>query len=415
MKVRHILFSLAIVIALLTGCSRDTPQVGEHQHTWIDATCTSPKTCSECNATDGEPLEHTWESIDGVMTCSVCGKVDESAVVETKPLYGVPVKDGEEAVEKYLNIFAQNNIQNRASFLESNGWIYGQAWDYDGSSQFVKVRTDGSDFTVLDDGFALNIHIVDNYIYYMNINGSDYGIYKMKTSGEDKQKISDAFGSMQIVNRQIYYYSDYDYEYEEDENGQIKVLPEYCHLYRCELDGSNVTEIIAKPTFHFYVFEDGILYQDDNDKSSLHVCDLDGSDDIKLNDAYSYMPIYDGQFIYYVCDTGTGGDSVRTIWKVKPDGSENQQVANYQVSNAMVMSYDHIYFVYGDDSDRLYRIDKDGSNLTLITQDTNIAYPQLFGNYIKYTKYTDGYQYIEANYFCEYDGSGKWDFLDMID
>ena len=31
-------------------------------HTWSDATCASPKTCSVCGATDGEALGHSWEN-----------------------------------------------------------------------------------------------------------------------------------------------------------------------------------------------------------------------------------------------------------------------------------------------------------------------------------------------------------------
>lgn len=342
--------------------------------------------------------------------CSIPG--GETTV--DKPLYGVPSKDNDESFKQYVNIFSQNNVQNDATFLEHNGWFYGQAWDEDGFSLFIKVRTDGSDYTVLDKGMATNIHIVDNYIYYMIDDGSTYGIYKMKTSGENKQKIVDAYGSMQIFDGQIYYNSTRTYEYETTDDGHEKVLPQYCHLYRCALDGSDVTEIIAKPTFHFYVFEDGILYQDDNDRCSLHVCNLDGSNDVKLNDTYSYWPIYDGEYIYYVAETDPQNPTICSIWKIRPDGSEEQQVANYQVSNGMLLSYEHIYFVYGDDSDRLYRIDKNGSNLTLITQDTNVAFPQLFENSIKYTKYTEDYEYIDTNYFCAYDGSGKWDFLDMI-
>lgn len=382
-------------------------------HNWIDSTCTTPKTCESCGITEGKPLGHTWEIIDGAMMCTVCDEVDESFVVDVGPLYGVPTKENQDAFEKYLDIFNQNNVQNDATFLEHNGWIYGQAWDNNGNSQFIKVRTDGSDWTVLDTGFAHNIYIVDNYIYYM-INSNDAsGIYKMKTSGEDKQKISDLNGSMQIVDRQIYYV-DYNYENEVDSDGNIiHVKSEYCHLYRCELDGSNVTEIIAKPTFHFYVFDDGIIYQDDNDNSSLHVCNVDGTEDIKLNDDISYWPIYDGEFIYYVKQGSLADASDRSIWKIKPDGSEDQMIADYEVSNGMLMTYDHLYFVYGDDSDRLYRIDKDGSNLTLITQDTNVFYPQLFGNLIKYTRRSDDHKYIEGNYFCDYDGSGRWDFLDM--
>lgn len=406
--------SISIVVSalLLAGCSSNAKK---HQHSWVEATCTTPKTCSICNETEGDPVGHTWEVIDGVMKCSVCGEIDETYTAIAKPLCNVPFDDGEEAVKKYLNISAQNNIQNRVLFLEDNGWIYGQAWDNQGKPQFVKVRTDGSDFTVLDNGVASYINVADGYIYYMLYNESEHGIYKMKTSGQDRQKISDAYGAMQIVDKQIYYYSDYEYETSGEPENYI-VKPGFCHFFRCDLDGNNVTEIISKPTFHAYVFEDGILYQDDNDNSSLHICELDGSNDVKLNDAYSFFPIYDGEYIYYL-STITLMDAYATIWKIKPDGTENQKLSDINVnsSQGISMTYDNIYFVNKDDENRLYRIDKDGSNLTLITQDTNVAHVQLLNRYIKYSKYTDDYKYIEANYFCEYDGSGKWNFLDMID
>lgn len=382
-------------------------------HHFADATCNVPKTCENCGVTEGEPLGHSWEVIENAMTCSICGDVDESVVIELGPLYNVPAEDEADARKKYLNILSQNNVQNEATFLEHNGWIYGQAWNNSGNSQFIKVRTDSSDWTVLDTGFAHHIFIVDNYIYYMKNANDDSGIYKMKTSGEDKQRISTANGAMQVVDRQIYY-TDYNYENEVDAEGNVvRVKPEYRHLYKCELDGSGITEIIAKPTFHYYVFEDGILYQDDNDNSSLHVCSLDGKDDIKLNDAISFWPIYDGNYIYYVRQENLSDNTTRSIWRIKPDGSDDQMISDYEVSTGFMMTYEHIYFVYGDDSDRLYRIDKDGSNLTLITQDTNVNYPQLLGNQIKYTRISDDGRYFEGNYFCNYDGSGKWDFLDM--
>ena len=56
-------------------------------HNWVDATCTTPKTCSLCGATEGEALGHTEEVIPGKdatctetgltegKKCSVCGEV----------------------------------------------------------------------------------------------------------------------------------------------------------------------------------------------------------------------------------------------------------------------------------------------------------------------------------------------------
>ncbi len=49
-----------------------------HQHTWNDATCTEPKTCSECGETEGEPLGHEWKAATCTepKTCSRCGKTE---------------------------------------------------------------------------------------------------------------------------------------------------------------------------------------------------------------------------------------------------------------------------------------------------------------------------------------------------
>lgn len=47
-------------------------------HNWNDATCETPKTCSICGKTEGEPLGHKWEkaTCEEPKTCSVCGKTE---------------------------------------------------------------------------------------------------------------------------------------------------------------------------------------------------------------------------------------------------------------------------------------------------------------------------------------------------
>lgn len=72
--------TLALTIAIglaLTACG--------HEHSWTEATCTEPKTCSECGATEGEPLGHKWSDPDCTndQRCSVCGEVGEKALGHT--------------------------------------------------------------------------------------------------------------------------------------------------------------------------------------------------------------------------------------------------------------------------------------------------------------------------------------------
>ena len=53
-----------------------------HTHTWVEATCESPATCSTCGKAEGAPLGHDWQNAtcEAPKTCAVCGKTDGSAL-----------------------------------------------------------------------------------------------------------------------------------------------------------------------------------------------------------------------------------------------------------------------------------------------------------------------------------------------
>lgn len=55
-----------------------------HEHTWNDATCTSPKTCSTCGETEGMALDHQWMAATTVApkTCSLCGATEGSPILD---------------------------------------------------------------------------------------------------------------------------------------------------------------------------------------------------------------------------------------------------------------------------------------------------------------------------------------------
>lgn len=62
--------AIAIVVALCVANALGA----FHQHTWKDATCTEPKTCTECGATEGDPLGHDYQEQDVAATCTQAGK-----------------------------------------------------------------------------------------------------------------------------------------------------------------------------------------------------------------------------------------------------------------------------------------------------------------------------------------------------
>ena len=86
-KVLSLIAILCMSLVFFVGCdflSQFTKTPCEHN--WVDATCTEPKTCSECGETDGEPNGHIEETIAGKAApcteagstegkkCTVCGE-----------------------------------------------------------------------------------------------------------------------------------------------------------------------------------------------------------------------------------------------------------------------------------------------------------------------------------------------------
>lgn len=47
-----------------------------HEHVWLDATCTEPRTCVKCGETEGEPNGHKWSGGNCITpeVCLICGK-----------------------------------------------------------------------------------------------------------------------------------------------------------------------------------------------------------------------------------------------------------------------------------------------------------------------------------------------------
>ena len=103
LRIIALILALSMCTMTLASCSLDEifalinsinpPVEPTCEHLWVDATCTSPKTCSKCNATDGEALGHndedknhdcdvcdgamgTHEAAEGKHTCDYCGKED---------------------------------------------------------------------------------------------------------------------------------------------------------------------------------------------------------------------------------------------------------------------------------------------------------------------------------------------------
>lgn len=64
-------------------CEATEGEVAAHQ--WQDATCIDPKTCKDCKTTEGEAAGHTWEeaTCTDAKTCKVCKETEGEALGHT--------------------------------------------------------------------------------------------------------------------------------------------------------------------------------------------------------------------------------------------------------------------------------------------------------------------------------------------
>ena len=73
---KNLIELLAVVLTIAVAAAVILfPKFG-HEHTWLEATCTTAKVCAECAATDGDALGHNWKAAacTSPMVCLRCAE-----------------------------------------------------------------------------------------------------------------------------------------------------------------------------------------------------------------------------------------------------------------------------------------------------------------------------------------------------
>ena len=308
------------------------------------------------------------------------------------------------------DVFEQNSAQNgNREYLYCDDWVY--FCDFLDNNEFClyKVGIGAADLTLLDECYASDMKVYKSKLYYWgyDIESDEAGIYAMNLNGSDKIKIADTYSSEFIINNdKIYYTVQKELEFERSIDNN--------NLYCCDIVGNNIKKILSKPVFHFYIFDDVLMYQDDMDNCSLHLCMIDGTEDMKLNDCISYSPIFDGETIYY--SSKKSDDSLEgELRKINLKTFEDVKICDVKDSNTLMLNDNKLYFVNGDDDYRIYRVGIDGKNKELVSHDS-VYSVQTFDDGLLYFQRLeqDGIPYIGSAYVCDFDGGSKyqvWDWL----
>ncbi|WBW96829.1 DUF5050 domain-containing protein [Oceanirhabdus sp. W0125-5] len=201
--------------------------------------------------------------------------------------------------------------------------------DFGNRGSLTKMKIDGTEKEVLDSG-ASNITVIGDDIYYVN-----NGLYKIKTDGTNKVKLSDNIIHKLSVSGDYIYYR----------NGAVDRT-----IYRLKTDGTEETQIYNDMVDHVIPSGDWLYFtkvegENEPGDASIYKMKIDGTEIQKLNDEQSTNINVDGEYIYYTTLNG--------LYKMKTDGTDKTKIERkyyahefYVISGDVYSTYTWSDFIY---------------------------------------------------------------------
>ncbi len=223
-------------------------------------------------------------------------------------------------------------------------WIYYS--NYNDDNRIYKIGTDGNGRTRLSDYYwAFYISVVDDWVYFTGCEyHDDYSnLYKMRTDGSELTLLDEGFdghfniAGVNVVGDWIYY-------------------SDMINIYKIRLDGSENTRIVGDGAISINVVDDWIYYINIDDDYTIYKITTDGSNRTRLNNHNSDSLNVAGDRVYFTC-----WEDDYTIYNMRTDGSDLTNIYNDELFLINVVD-DWIYFVRWEE-EILYRINPDGSTL----------------------------------------------------
>jgi len=284
------------------------------------------------------------------------------------------------------------NIINLGLVASQGDWLYISILSKD-SGKLIKMHSDGTEITVLNDDECMYLNVVNDWIYYRN--WSDEGrLYKIHTDGTDRIKLSeDVVYYIHVVGDWIYYENDSDsgnlYKIRTDGSNRIKLTDDKDSPYLYTEQCMYVNVVGRWIYFRYYGDQRGNIYK----------IRSDGSERTLLISDNCYNPIVCGNWIYY-CNHTYGGK----LYKSSINRSEKTILTNDSVFNINVVG-DWVFYNNESDENHLYKIRSDGTDRTKLNDDfsKNI---NIIGDWIYYENGSDN----DAFYRIKTDGTNRQKF-----
>ena len=136
---------MAICVFAVAGCSGTKENKTVHEHTWVEATCTSAKTCSVCGEIEGNPLGHTVE----FGLCSRCNTVQGKDIFDeiSKKMDAIAQSEDEEN-SIMENVYSYDDLLALEPVYQREKQLYQDIYDLCGEHDELKTLKNDVDYTI---------------------------------------------------------------------------------------------------------------------------------------------------------------------------------------------------------------------------------------------------------------------------
>ncbi len=283
------------------------------------------------------------------------------------------------------------DIENNGSIVVKQGdWIYYSTKNGTSSvnGKLYKEKSDGSGKIKLSDDFAKKIWINGEYIYYINYYGESQrnSFYRIKIDGTERSELATDAPSCVNFKGNYIYYTKYD-----------KIDSDKFSMYKMKNNGTEKQAIGNEHGMYLTLKDDYLYYANLNDSSKIYKIKIDGSDKKLLceDSAERYMNVA-GNWIYY-CDNENNN-----LYRIKLDGSEKQKLNNANSRNINIVE-NYIYYSAIDENDNglLYKMKLDGSENKMLSDADCSTAVEVHNDYV----YCSGFN-SKGIYRIKTDGNG---------